>query len=380
MNRSARTSLRATSKILFMGAILFLLLELSARVYLFGLAGLVPSRIDSVHGLPQTGFTRPSRHRAIGFELKPDVSGYFKLASFRTNSQGLRDREYPLRKPEKAFRVAVAGASFALPAGVEIEDAFHSLLEERLSRRLAPTRYEFINFAVGMYRPSQALATLELRALAYDPDLVLFTTTDLSTPWLVEDASTGAARTASRPKKPAGPQLFRRSHPILQSFFLRLLAVRTGHGPETPELHIGAVEALFMTARDRLAKPEPSPLQRVGRKMRPRPSPGSERDPASRRGGSVLERLARFGEEKGIPIVVVRLEFDASERLAVDLELERRTRELGMHYLDTRDAFRSTRARDFWIYELDRHPNGRAHEIFARTIASFLEAHDLLQR
>jgi len=372
MTRSARTSLRAASRILFTTAILFLLLELSARVYLFGAAGLVPARINSVHGLPQTGFTRPSRHPSIGFELRPDVSGYFKLASFRTSSQGLRDREYPLQKPENTFRVAVVGASFALPAGVEIEDAFHSLLEERLSAERAPTRYEFINFAVGMYRPSQALATLERRALDYAPDLVLFTTTNLSTPWLVEDATAREAGAPADPSPRGDPPRFRRTCPILQSFFLRLLASRTGRGPQTPELHVGAVESLYLTVRDRLARESagaPPPLPH-------RKTP----DGRDRSDGSVLEHLARVGARFAMPIVVVRLEFDASERLPVDLELERRVRALGMHYLDTRDAFRGTRARDFWIYELDPHPNARAHEIFSRTIATFLDSNGLLER
>ena len=44
-------------------------------------------------------------------------------------------------------------------------------------RELAPVRVEFINFAVGMYNPEQVLAMLELRALAYQPDLVLMTAT-----------------------------------------------------------------------------------------------------------------------------------------------------------------------------------------------------------
>jgi len=35
---------------------------------------------------------------------------------------------------------------------------------------------------------------------------------------------------------------------------------------------------------------------------------------------------------------------------------------------------------DFWIYELDPHPNRYAHAIFADGIEDFLRAHDLLGR
>ncbi len=56
-----------------MGAALFLLLEMSARVYLFGASGLVPNKINSVHGLPQTGFTQRSTRQGLDFELKPNL-------------------------------------------------------------------------------------------------------------------------------------------------------------------------------------------------------------------------------------------------------------------------------------------------------------------
>jgi len=36
-----------------------LLLELTARVYLFGVAGLHPARVDSVQPLWETGYLRP---------------------------------------------------------------------------------------------------------------------------------------------------------------------------------------------------------------------------------------------------------------------------------------------------------------------------------
>ena len=93
---------------------------------------------------------------------------------------------------------------------------------------------------------------------------------------------------------------------------------------------------------------------------------------------NVLERLAAIQTATGIPIVVVRLEFGGAKKRSVDLEIEKQTRALGIPYLDTRAGFEDTRASDFWIYELDPHPNAAAHEIFAELIADFLEAHRLL--
>jgi hypothetical protein len=339
---------------------LFLLLEMSARVHLFGSKGLSPATVNSLRGLPQSGYTQPSAEPRLGFELKPNLDGTFKLVPFRTNARGLRDREYELRKPQGTFRVAVVGSSFALPAGVAIERAFHTLLEERFSRELAPTRVEFINFAVGMYNPEQVLAMLELRALAYQPDLVLMTATRLSMPWLVHDPSSAAGR-AVRRLDPAALPSFGPAYPVLQSFLVRLALARLG---QTPATYVGWLERLAIA----LTSPAPPP-------RRGAPAPGAAGPPPV---GSVIERLARIGREKQIPIALVLLEFEDRERLPIDGEVEAEARAQGISYLDTRDAFRGTRASDFWIYELDPHPNAKAHEVFAEVIATFLRSNGLL--
>jgi hypothetical protein len=49
-----------------------------------------------------------------------------------------------------------------------------------------------------------------------------------------------------------------------------------------------------------------------------------------------------------------------------------------MYYIDTRDGFRGTTPSDFWIHRLDRHPNARAHAIFADVIEEFLVRNDLI--
>ena len=46
--------------------------------------------------------------------------------------QGLRDQEYDLQKTKNTFRVVVVGDSYTMPAGVSIEDAYHTLLEEEI--------------------------------------------------------------------------------------------------------------------------------------------------------------------------------------------------------------------------------------------------------
>jgi hypothetical protein len=105
------------------------------------------------------------------------------------------------------------------------------------------------------------------------------------------------------------------------------------------------------------------------------PAAGAGGPPPS---GSVIERLARIGRKQQIPIVLILLEFEDRERLLIDAQVAGEARAHGIPYLHTRDAFRGTRASDFWIYELDPHPNWKAHAIFAQVVARFLRSNGLL--
>jgi len=379
MAHSTRFTFRRLLGFASLGTGLFLLLEVSARVYLFGFAGLIPEQINSTRGLAQTEFTRLAPiGSGLVFELKPNLDGIFKLVPFRTNSHGLRDREYKVEKPGDTFRVAVLGSSFSLPAGVAIEDAFHSLLEESLSEEFAPTRYEFINFAVGMYNPGQVLATLERRALAYDPDLILVTATRLSMPWMVNGPASSIEK-ANHERSPEAVSAFRKSYPILKSYFYMLLLQRSGHSPEPGRLQLGNLERFFMAMMDGGKPPSRAESEKTSNGMRESSwKAGSAKiRPADK---SAIVRLAKVGRRTGIPVALVRLEFDASEKIPIDFEAERLARARGVHYFDTRDAFAGTRPSDFWIHEFDPHPNRAAHEVFAREIADFLRSEGLLSR
>ena len=312
---------------------LCLLLELSARLVIFGPAGLDPRRVGIFRDTHPTELVTYETERDLVYEYKPNLDVFFKLVRFRTNSRGMRDEEYALEKPPNTFRVAVLGSSFALPAGVEIEDAFHSLLEERFSREFAPTRYEFLNFAVGMHGPSQFLAMLRHRALAFDPDLVLLSVSPLAAPRLLSDWNYVPPRDVLNLVE-SGPR----------SYFAKLVESRLKRGP---------------------------------RKFLDQPPTVPSGVPESQ---DVIAKLGELSRETGIPFVVVRVEFDARDPSVVEREVERRVRGEGMFYVDTRAAFEGTNPRDFWIYELDPHPNREAHAIFADVVAEFLRTHRLLGR
>lgn len=105
-----------------------------------------------------------------GWALVPDLPGI-------TNSHGLRDRERALPKPAGTVRIAVLGDSMAEGMQVALEETFPSVLETLLNARacFGGTRTEVINFAVQGYGTAQQYLTLDRRAWAYDPDVILLT-------------------------------------------------------------------------------------------------------------------------------------------------------------------------------------------------------------
>ncbi|MGB3365389.1 MAG: hypothetical protein WBB48_11505, partial [Thermodesulfobacteriota bacterium] len=129
-NQSTSSSRLIDLLVVFILVLVFaLILEQTIRFYLFGAESFSYNKMKSVGSMGYTGYLQKSDYPDVVYEFKPKIDSYFKLADFRTNSLGFRDKEYSLEKPEKTFRVAVIGGSFTVPAGVEIDEAFHSLLE-----------------------------------------------------------------------------------------------------------------------------------------------------------------------------------------------------------------------------------------------------------
>ena len=117
----------------------------------------------------------------LQFELKANHDEVFFEHRFTTNSQGMRDREYSRDKPAGTFRVALLGSSIDMGWGVDTDDTYENLLETWLNaeatRRGISRRFEVLNFSMAAYGPAQRYEALHRKALAFHPDLVLFSST-----------------------------------------------------------------------------------------------------------------------------------------------------------------------------------------------------------
>jgi len=127
--------------------------------------------------------TRDLKDDFLQFDLKPSYDEVLFGERFTTNAAGMRDRDYPLAKPAGVFRVVLLGSSIDMGWGVATPDTYENRLETWLNaeaeRRGLIRRFEVLNFSVAAYGPAQRYDVFHRRALPYQPDLVLLSSTML---------------------------------------------------------------------------------------------------------------------------------------------------------------------------------------------------------
>jgi len=110
-------------------------------------------------------------------ELVPSTTIDFNGTTLSTNRWGMRDRDYELIPSPNSYRIALTGPSFVMGYGVEDDEGFEWLLEDRLNQEHAGslyTEYEILDFAVPGYSAIQDLILLEQKALAFKPNAIFF--------------------------------------------------------------------------------------------------------------------------------------------------------------------------------------------------------------
>ena len=304
--------------------------ELAVRVYLYGPVALWPPTMEGLRQIGVSGMIRASPDLDIQYELKPNLHGVrYKTVHVTTHSAGWRDKEWALAKPPGTFRTAVIGDSFTMADGIEIEDVYHSLMEDRLNAQKGARTYEFLNFGVAGYQLPQYVAVIEKRALAYQPDLILvgFSTNDFV--WFEDQAKI----LFSKPYqvKPV-------EHPFFQFHFGRWVKDRIAAlraGPDKGgELSLAPI---FRTHIDK-----------------------------------ELDAMGAIHRRTGIPICVAFLSYySAGLREVIDAVRAAAARN-DLAFVDVSAAFPPAQLRSYFIYRDDGHPNADAHRQFADVLLGYL--------
>jgi lysophospholipase L1-like esterase len=121
------------------------------------------------------------------FVLRPNMTiDPGRRIPWSTNSHGMRDREYPIARPEGTFRIGLAGDSIAAGWAMKDGDGFEPRLErafDKRSRARGGPAVEVLNFAVPGHGPGQRWSQFSAVGWAFAPDLVLFEATPADVGW-----------------------------------------------------------------------------------------------------------------------------------------------------------------------------------------------------
>ncbi len=352
---STRRLAAILSVLLVSGVLSLLGLEASYRLYLFGWDALSIAKVNSVNKLGPAGVIQPSPYSEIIYEFRPNLESHFKLVPLNTNSQGLRDNEYSIAKPDRTFRVAVIGDSFTIPAGVRIEEAYHTRLETRLNQERSDVSYEFINFGLGGYSLRQYLGVLKHKAMSYDPDLILIGFC------AANDHEIPSEKKFHRPY---------RVKPKTHPFFTHSFAL---------EQFVKQLSRYFEAREKARTKAEKRKTGKGKGKEQKRTKAAYSKEEV-RYMSSMFSLITAIGRENDIPIVVVFLSHRYGEkRFRQAAELREIVRDHGLLFVDTTPAFEATDFDDYTIYAIDKHPNGKANQLFADRVYAYLRERKLLE-
>jgi hypothetical protein len=114
-------------------------------------------------------------HPILGWVLQPNTTYLYEIPEGTVpvtyNSEGWRDLEHDMEKPDGVFRILVLGDSFMEANSVKLDDTFHRYVEELA--RAAGNNVEVINMAVAGYGTLQEYLVFRDIGHLYNPDLVL---------------------------------------------------------------------------------------------------------------------------------------------------------------------------------------------------------------
>lgn len=155
------------------GLLMFVVLELTARIWLSHFAGerrflkyasLGQLQKKYVHAKP-----RYIPHRYLGHYLTPN----YVRGKNKHNSLGYRSDEIEVPKPKGQFRIVCMGGSTTYTTEVEdYRQSYPSLLETELKSR-GYGNVRVINAGVGSWTSWESLINFELRVLDLEPDMII---------------------------------------------------------------------------------------------------------------------------------------------------------------------------------------------------------------
>lgn len=296
--------------------------------------------------------------------LKVNSRGIFKGEFFETNNLGFRDENRYIEKNSDTIRIVVCGTSISMGAGVAQGENYSAYLEEMLNHWKKSKKFEVINLAVGGYRMSDMVDVLLRYGVKFDTDIVL-----------IEDS--GWDSNALHPKKEfkgSKKQLFKMtlSRPFEKLFFFNAIRDEYILPYIRPKISFlkstigGKIYNRLKKVKNRLMGIEGE----SGEKLKTDRKTDQTRYQMQR---YYLEKIKNITQGKSVYIVSLRsmrhLQRDAKEKT----EMKTLCSEYGFKHIDTSKEDFGSNDREMIVYIGDRHPNAKAHKIYARAILNAIK-------
>jgi lysophospholipase L1-like esterase len=274
-----------------------------------------------------------------------DPSRAKHAAVARINALGLRGRDFPMEKPANTSRILFVGDSFTFGEGVQDDETFASVLQERLRSEVenSERRYQVINAGVSGYNTKDEVLNLRMKWLDLEPDTVVlvFYLND------AYDESRFAALITGSAEGELGRELrFESRSRLLQFVADRVFRWRTGR----------RIAEIYQT------------------QFFDDPAIGGHDWEACKKS---IRQASELMRERGIRFAVVIFpELHALDESHPFQNIYQRVHayaeSLGIPALNLFPAFEGRSAPELWVHVTDHHPNPEAHRIAADAIWSFL--------
>jgi len=153
---------------------MFLFLELGVRFYL-KMQGtkLGINRIE--HYARSWPLLKGVEGKKYYFELIPGIEKTLEGFTYQINDQGLRDNEEKFFRDPKAYHILIIGCSMTFGVGVNYEDTYSSILENKLNDHYRPEgrTFQVWNGGVPARSLEQIIGAFEQKTSLLNPDMLI---------------------------------------------------------------------------------------------------------------------------------------------------------------------------------------------------------------
>ncbi len=179
---------RITRILLFIGSLVaaFFLAEIGARIYMSVIGSSEEYTWEAASRW--RGIHRLSDNPDLLYDLEPSSQiavdyGRMGTVRYHISSQGMRDNEYAIPKPEGVVRILVLGDSVTFGYYVPVESTFVELTKNCLASQFQ--KVEILNAGVGGYNTHNEIAWFMEHGLRLEPDIIVlaFCPNDVDNPY-----------------------------------------------------------------------------------------------------------------------------------------------------------------------------------------------------